>query len=254
MKISVITPVLNGEKFIVKCINSIQIQMNCEFEHLIIDGGSKDKTIEIASKYNVKIISAPNTTIYEANNIGILNSTGDVICFLNSDDYFSDKFSLSRVTKHFQNSKFSNVLYGNVHIVNSEGELNYDYRPLKKFSYFLASLAMFIVPHSSTFFRRVVFEKHGLYDTDLKYSSDLEFILRLKKSKVQLDYDDYFYSSFTRHLANKSDEVGSSNDFKIIAIKHDFYFNPLIQKLVYLSINITNFKYINFLLKRMSNK
>ncbi len=254
MKISVITPVLNGEKFIYKCINSVQNQVNCDFEHLVIDGGSKDKTIEIVSNYDVKIISAPGTSIYEANNIGIVNSTGNIICFLNSDDYFSDKLSLSRVSKYFENDKSSDVLYGNVHIVNNDGKLLYDYRPLKKFSYSLASLAMFIVPHSSTFFKRDIFDKYGLYDTDLKYSSDLEFILRLKKSNVQLDYDDYFYSSFTRHLSNKSDEAGSSNDFKLIALKHNFYFHPFFQKLVYLFINLTNFKYLSFLFKRIINK
>ena len=116
MKISVITPVLNGEKFLTSCLESTKNQCNVNIEHIIVDGGSTDLTIEIAKAYNVKIIIAPNTSIYEANNIGIKNSTGDIICFLNSDDFFTNQNCLKKVYDIFNNDKNIDILYGNVHI------------------------------------------------------------------------------------------------------------------------------------------
>ena len=85
---SIITVVLNGEKYIEKTIKSIISQSYKSYEHIIIDGGSTDKTLNIINKYKkiTKIISKKDKGIYDAFNIGMSYAKGDYICFVNSDD------------------------------------------------------------------------------------------------------------------------------------------------------------------------
>jgi glycosyltransferase involved in cell wall biosynthesis len=250
MKISVITPVLNGEKFIKSCLESTKNQVNVNLEHIIVDGGSTDLSVEIAKSYNVKVFIAPNTSIYEANNIGIKKSTGDIICFLNSDDFFTNQYCLEKVIKIFQEKQNFDLLYGNVHIVNQDNINLYNYQPIKWFNYFICKLALFIVPHSSTFFKKELFNKYGFYDVNYKYSSDIEYILTLKKYGVKFRYENYFFSTFRRHNSNKSDESAGRNDFKLISKKHNFAYYEIVQKSVYLLLNIQNLKYLKFLINR----
>jgi glycosyltransferase involved in cell wall biosynthesis len=251
MKVSIITPVLNGELYFHKCLESVANQEQIDFEHIVVDGGSSDSSLSIANKFNVNLIVAPNTSIYEANNLGIDNATGDIICFLNSDDFFSSNHSLYNVVRFFSFNPDIQILYGNVHIVDLNGNLLYDYVPLQKFNYFLLKLVFFIVPHSSTFFKKEVFTKIGKYDTDLRYSSDLEYIFRILRNGLNIKYENFFFSSFTRHHSNKSDDFQSKNDFLTISKKYNFFFHPYLQSFFYLLVNIFNYKYLFFLVKRL---
>ena len=86
MKISIITPTLNSEKSIAFTLNSVFNQNYKNFEHIIVDGGSSDKTLEIVNNHKVKkkIIVKKNSSIYEAINIGIKNSKGNYILILST--------------------------------------------------------------------------------------------------------------------------------------------------------------------------
>lgn len=92
LKISVITPVLNGAEYIEMCIRSIMNQTYQNFEHIIMDGGSTDGTVEIVEKYahlyNVKLCSENDNGMYDAITKGFDLATGDIFCWLNSDDMF----------------------------------------------------------------------------------------------------------------------------------------------------------------------
>jgi len=254
MKISIITPVLNGEKFLASCLESTKNQLNVSIEHILVDGGSTDLTIEIAKSFNVKIIIAPNTSIYEANNIGIKHSTGDIICFLNSDDFFTNQNSLKIVHDIFTEDKYIDILYGNVHIVNKDNNFLYNYKPVKWFNYHIAKLALFIVPHSSTFFKKEIFSIYGDYDVRFKYSSDIDYILILKKNRANFKYFNYYFSTFRRHNNNRSDELSSRNDFNLICEKHNFIYFETLQKISYFFLNISNLNYFKFLIRRNFSK
>jgi len=92
--ITIITAVLNNEKYLEECINSLYNQNYDNYEHIIIDGGSSDKTIEIIKKYEAKIdywCSGLDKGIYDAFNKGMKLAKGSYLGFLNSDDYFSDE-------------------------------------------------------------------------------------------------------------------------------------------------------------------
>ena len=95
--ISIITAVYNNEKYLKECLNSIYNQSYKNFEHIIVDGGSTDKTLNILKEHNNKIdywCSKKDKGIYDAFNLGMKLSKGDIICFVNSDDqFYSNKTS-----------------------------------------------------------------------------------------------------------------------------------------------------------------
>ena len=114
MKISIITATFNSENFISSNINSIKIQTYNNFEHIIIDNKSKDKTLEIIKNEgkNLKIISEKDNGIYDAFNKGITLAKGEIISIINSDDYFADDKVLENVISVF-NSHDIDIVYGN---------------------------------------------------------------------------------------------------------------------------------------------
>ena len=123
MKISIITPTFNSENFISSNINSIKIQTYNNFEHIIIDNKSKDKTLEIIKNEgkNSKIISESDNGIYHAFNKGITLATGDVISIINSDDYLADDKVLENVISVF-NSHDIDIVYGNIKYVKRDNK------------------------------------------------------------------------------------------------------------------------------------
>ena len=127
MKFSIITPTFNSEKTISKNINSIISQSFKDWEQIIIDNSSTDNTIDLVKKFkntNIKIISEKDDGIYNAINKGILNSKGEIISILHSDDYFHSDDVLNCINDIYQNRNIDNV-YGDLLYVNK------NYKPLR---------------------------------------------------------------------------------------------------------------------------
>src|ERR671925_70444 len=100
MKISVITAVLNNGRYIEDCIKSVLGQTYSNLEYIIVDGGSTDGTLDVIRMYKdriSKLISEPDSGIYDAMNKGIRIATGDVIGFLHSDDFYADEEVIEKV-------------------------------------------------------------------------------------------------------------------------------------------------------------
>jgi glycosyltransferase involved in cell wall biosynthesis len=104
LKITIITVCYNSEKTIKTTLDSVANQTFKKIEHIIIDGKSSDKTISIVKKYPhiKKIISEPDKGIYDAMNKGIKIATGDIIGFLNSDDFYSSNGVISKMAATFE--------------------------------------------------------------------------------------------------------------------------------------------------------
>lgn len=173
LKISVITVTKNSEKFLEENINSLAKQTHKNFEHIIIDGQSTDKTIEIIKKNSDKINywkSEPDKSLYDAMNKGIKASTGDIIGILNSDDIYYPG-ALEIVNKYFYDNPNLDFLFGSV----EKYKLLHGYYPNKiKWTF------GFYTTHSVGFFiRKSSQKKIGLYDIQYKYSADYDLFYRM---------------------------------------------------------------------------
>ena len=115
---------LSNERFILDCLKSVQKHNfnKKKLEHLIIDGGSTDNSIEIIQKYKDSIsfwVSEQDDGIYDAMNKGIMNASGNIIGFLNSDDWFYSDYILDEIASEFKSHKLDAV-YGDLEFVRDE--------------------------------------------------------------------------------------------------------------------------------------
>ena len=129
--ISIITTVKNGDKYLQEAINSLNSQNYKNFEHIVIDGGSTDKTLEIIKKYSEKIdywVSIEKDKgIYDGFNLGMKLSRGEYIGFLNSDDKFTDQ-ALSILVKYINKNPSIDFIFG---AVKKHWGILYGYKPWK---------------------------------------------------------------------------------------------------------------------------
>ena len=172
-KISIITVVKNNDKDLENNIKSLQKQKYKNFEHIIIDGGSTDKTIDIIKKYNDKIhywISEKDNGLYDAMNKGINIASGDIIGILNADDIYYEN-ALMYVNKYFNEIPKLDFLFGSVY----KHKLLHGYNP-KKIMWSFG----FYTSHSVGFFIKISSQKIlGNYNTKYKYSADYDLFYRM---------------------------------------------------------------------------
>jgi len=172
-KISIITVTKNSEKYLEKNILSVHKQKYKNYEHIIIDGKSTDKTIDIINKHKKKIkyfISEKDKGLYDAMNKGIKKSNGDIIGILNSDDIYYKK-TLEIVNKYFNKYKKLDFLFGSVY----KHKLLHGYYP-KKIKWTFG----FYSTHSIGFFiKKEAHKKVGFYNIKYKYSADYDLFYRL---------------------------------------------------------------------------
>ncbi|NDJ18735.1 glycosyltransferase family 2 protein [Myxacorys almedinensis] len=183
--ISVITPVYNGERFIESCIQSV-IQQNCDdVEHLIVDGGSRDRTIEIVQHYaqthsHIRWISEKDQGQSDAMNKGISTAKGEIVGFLNVDDYYEPDV-LNRVLDVFQSLPKPSFVTGNCNVWNDAGDLKKFNRPVKlKLTDLLLGAEINPPPinPSAYFYHKCLHQTIGLYKLDEHYAMDIDFIFR----------------------------------------------------------------------------
>ena len=179
-KISIITVTKNSEKFLKQNISSVDSQNYKNFEHIIVDGNSKDRTLKIikSHKKKVKLIRNKNDRgLYHAMNVGIKNSSGDIIGILNSDDIYF-KNTLRIVNKYFNKHKNLDFLFGSV----------YKHKLLSGYNPNIINWSFgFYSTHSVGFFIKKKSQlKVGLYNLNYNYSADYDLFLRMiKKFKLK---------------------------------------------------------------------
>lgn len=185
MKISIITATFNSEKTLQDTLDSVLRQDYRNIEHIIIDGGSTDSTVDIirvyASKttsHSVKWVSEKDRGIYDAMNKGIAMATGDVIGILNSDDYFTSYDVVSKLAKPFEDETLDAV-YGDIHFIHDgEPDKVTRYYSSKIFSPFWVRFG-FMPAHPSLYVRKEIYDKVGLYKLDYKIGADFEMVVRM---------------------------------------------------------------------------
>ena len=248
MKLSIITPVLNGETFINNCIESVQSQLNVEVEHVIVDGGSTDKTIKILDEQKHSYIGLPKSSIYEAINAGIMASSGEIIGFLNVDDHYASSKSLSLIHQEFLNDDI-NFCYGNCNFSNENGILLYKLISDSKLFYNISKLRIFNVSHPCFFVNRSVFDDF-LFDTNYRYVSDCDFFLKLVKFKKKYKYLNFSLVNFVLHGYNQSSSVAAKNESKELFSKYNLKALYFINRILLILLYSRDFRYFKYRLFR----
>ncbi len=182
---TIITPTYNSCPYVSHALETVLQQSFTDFEHIIVDGYSKDKTsyhikehVKLLGK-RARIIKAVPTGVYNAINIGLKNSHGRYVVFLNSDDFFSDKDALARIYFHLKQLNFPRWLVGVRKAVNENGkEKYYSWRaPFLKYLGVYLGFNMFC--HQNTVVDINLFEQFGYFREDLVLSSDFAYWSKL---------------------------------------------------------------------------
>ena len=184
MKISIITATFNSGKTVRDTFVSVLNQTYNDYELIVVDGGSKDDTVDILRHYELifngrmKWISEPDRGIYDAMNKGIAMATGDAVGFLNSDDFYSSCGILRMVASSMRNKNIDAV-YGDVHYVH-DNDLGKCVRYYSSRAFHRVWMRFGFMPaHPSFYCRREVYEKYGTFDLSYKVAADFECLLRL---------------------------------------------------------------------------
>lgn len=179
VKVSIITPCLNSEKTIRDTIESVLYQSYPDIEYIIVDGGSTDGTLDIIREYEslfcgrMKYVSEKDGGIYNAMNKGIRMSSGELIGIINSDDYYEPD-TVKKILQYKTNRKYQ-VIYGYMKVLAKN-------RPEEVLKISHRNLDELMIPHSTCFVSRAVYQRYGLFLEWFKIAADYEFMLRLYKA------------------------------------------------------------------------
>jgi glycosyltransferase involved in cell wall biosynthesis len=203
----VVTPSYNQAAFLEQTICSVLDQGYPNLEYIIIDGGSNDGSVDIIKKYSDQLaywVSEPDSGQVEAINKGFRRATGDVVCWLNSDDVFLSHV-LQAASVAFANSSVD-WLVGNTLVIDEDGKKKRQFERLYRddpASWFMIA-KQFVLPQPSSLWRRSVFDRVGLLREDMHYAFDYEFWLRMLANGLRPVLVDDEFSGFRSHSQSKS--------------------------------------------------
>ena len=181
MKISVITACYNSGETLAATLDSVSSQTFAGLEHIVVDGGSTDNTLDIIRAHGkrvTKLLSGPDAGIYDALNKGIQAASGDLVGIMHSDDLYSDPSVLEKVAQ-FMATAGTDSCYGDLVYVERQD--------ISKISRYWRSGSFnaerfrygWMPPHPAFFLKREVYSKYGLYDLSFPLASDYELMLRM---------------------------------------------------------------------------
>ncbi len=180
MKVTVITVCYNSAATIRDTIESVLSQDYGDVEYILIDGCSKDNTLDIISEYSdrvAKIVSEPDKGLWDAMNKGVQLSTGECFCFINSDDFFAHASVITRMANRLTQSK-ADAVFGYVDIVDPAVTT----RIIRRYRIAHCNKTLFrlgMMPaHPGLLCKRSLFEEHGGFVLDDKLPQDFELLVR----------------------------------------------------------------------------
>ncbi len=215
MTFSIITVCFNSENTIERTIKSVLNQTLSDYEYLIVDGASTDRTLDIVKSYKskfhgkLKLLSEPDKGIYNAMNKGIMLSTGEIIGIVNSDDWL-EKDALETLEKCFQNdlSNRNKILTGEMLFHYSDGTTQLFPTNRERYEYYSKKYRMGL-NHPATFVPKSVYNKIGLFNEQFRLYADADFIVRCYEANVDVLF-------INKILSNMTDGGASNNRSKLM--------------------------------------
>jgi len=194
--VSIITPVLNGARYLAECIQSVLRQSYPHIEHIFVDGGSSDGTLDILTSYKaryhdrIRFISEPDRGPGEAWNKGIIMAKGEILGWLGSDDTYEPD-AIQTIVEFLRVNPDACFVFGDANYIDENGEV-IKKAPNKDFNLQETINDVCYIPTPSAFYRREVIKKVGLLDIK---GNDLDFWIRVGK-KFQIYRIEKLLSNF----------------------------------------------------------
>lgn len=193
MRLSIVTATYNSAKTVRDTFDSVLSQTYTDYEYLVVDGESKDSTLDIIKEYEprfegrMKWKSEKDKGIYDAMNKGFKWAQGDILMLINSDDLFARPDALQLVVNEFEKHLDTDCLYADLFYVSADNTDNIvrvwktgDQRPFRK---------GWLPAHPTFYVKRKVYEKYGYFNLDYPLAADFELMLRfVEKHHIKLHY------------------------------------------------------------------
>ncbi|MEM7186347.1 MAG: glycosyltransferase family 2 protein [Bacteroidota bacterium] len=213
-KISVVTPNFNQGAFIERTLQSVLDQQYPELEYIVIDGGSTDDSREIISKYQEQLhywVSEPDDGMYHAINKGFLRATGEIMCWINSDDVLWEG-SLETVARIFQENPEISWLQGYPSMIDEQDQLILQREPVANRYYFLRGYhqkEFSFIQQESTFWTRSLWEKAGgTLNLEYQLAADFDLWMRFFEHE-ELYCTRQQLAAFRKREGQKSADMGA---------------------------------------------
>lgn len=231
MKISIITVVYNGVRFLEGTIQSIAVQTSKDYEYIIIDGASTDGTLEIIKKYENDIdnwTSEPDKGLYDAMNKGLKLATGNFVWFINAGDKIFDSTTVEKIIS-IANSTNPDLLYGETLIIGeNDSEIGMRRQPIpKKLNWKSLQFGM-VVCHQSFIPKR---EIAPMYDLTYSCSSDIDWVIKCLKNANNIINTELILSRFLDGGRSKKTIIPSLKERYAIMVKNYGVVSTLINHL-----------------------
>jgi len=200
--VSIVTPVFNGEKFLEQNILSVKNQDYPNIEHVIVDGLSRDNTLGVIKKYEgayrMRWISEKDKGIADAMNKGFKMATGDIVAWLDADNYYEPGI-ISEVVRIMTETN-SEIVHGNVKAITEAGDYVKMYTAPLDMSFENALLKNTggIPLQPGTFFKKELYAKTGGFDLSYRVAGDFDFWLKILKDKPRIYRLDKTFSAYRR--------------------------------------------------------
>ncbi|MCS2583379.1 glycosyltransferase [Bacteroides sp. BFG-551] len=231
MKISIITSCFNREATIGDTINSVLLQTYPDIEYIVVDGASKDHSLEVINQYKEQIahiISEPDKGMYEGINKGIRIATGDVIGLIHSDDFFYSKDVIEHIVREFEKTD-ADLVYGNGLFVDFE-YTNKVVRNWISGAYSKQKMRQGWLPlHPTVYIKRDCFTRLGLYNESYKIAADSELLVRyMYEGDLDIVYpDEYIIRMRMGGLSTDPRENEGEVGRRLEALSRSWFFSVL---------------------------
>ncbi|MBC7489091.1 MAG: glycosyltransferase [Glaciimonas sp.] len=210
--VSVITPVFNGERYLRSTIESVLSQAYKNIEYILVDGASTDNTVDIGTEYGSsisKLISEPDFGMYNAINKGVLQSSGEIVCYLNADDTYYPDFIKLAVEQFTENSV--EICFGNCVFVNENSIEIYRSRGVGLSHSRLLQLGRIPFCQPTAAWTRTLYDRVGGFDESYRYVADTHFFYRaLHLAGVKYAHIDQYTAAFRVHNAGFSTKAAQA--------------------------------------------
>jgi glycosyltransferase involved in cell wall biosynthesis len=208
VKVGVVTPTLNAERYLRRTLESIWSQQDdgIEIDHLIVDGHSTDRTIEIASEFPSRVVVARDGGMYEAVNRGMDGVEGDIIGYINADDEIGPH-ALAVVARAFASNPSAQWVCGRMEYIDGDDRVLGAWTPVRMSLRAYAGIGWSCVPQQTVWVRHAFYRQVGAYDTGFKNCADYDWYARAMRLSEPLILPEVI-GRFRLHESNLSYDSG----------------------------------------------